>query len=304
MPNLHCVRAITLLAVLVTFLSVALTGCSKPEQEAEPVAVTSPEPAPEPEPPPETAAPVEEVYDSDNDGVADSHDSCPNTPYGEYVDATGCIVYEEMAEATAGSANYPLFSFPAPRPSISMVGLNIADYYHDATLAALVNTIKTNLAAAGYADPSYYELDGMPGVAIATKLERIHKDGAPFTQPERWEFSDLTLNFANFNILDYLKALIRARPGYYRTIVILIKPKSYALLFGESLDDEEQVTALYTAGAPQPNAAQLSGVAKDFDISFLIYEVTRKAQGETAEQTELGISVTEHFNKTALNLWQ
>jgi OOP family OmpA-OmpF porin len=41
-------------------------------------------------PPEETPAPVE--TDSDNDGVPDSRDKCPNTPAGEQVDADGCPV--------------------------------------------------------------------------------------------------------------------------------------------------------------------------------------------------------------------
>lgn len=36
--------------------------------------------------------------DSDNDGVVDADDKCPNTPAGSKVDATGCVVEEEEPE--------------------------------------------------------------------------------------------------------------------------------------------------------------------------------------------------------------
>jgi OOP family OmpA-OmpF porin len=57
-----------------------------PTPMPEPAAVAEEEPAPAPAPAPEEAAPV----DSDNDGVADSADKCPNTPAGVKVDQDGC----------------------------------------------------------------------------------------------------------------------------------------------------------------------------------------------------------------------
>lgn len=48
----------------------------------EPIIITQPAPEPEPEPDP---------IDTDQDGVYDDADRCPNTPLGERVDASGCI---------------------------------------------------------------------------------------------------------------------------------------------------------------------------------------------------------------------
>ena len=45
-----------------------------------------------PAPAPEPVKPVKKVVDSDNDGVADYLDKCPNTPAGVKVDAKGCPV--------------------------------------------------------------------------------------------------------------------------------------------------------------------------------------------------------------------
>lgn len=35
---------------------------------------------------------IQETADADNDGITDSFDSCPNTPFGSYVDYNGCVI--------------------------------------------------------------------------------------------------------------------------------------------------------------------------------------------------------------------
>lgn len=52
----------------------------------EPVPEPEPMPEPEPEPAPEPVKPA----DSDNDGIIDEQDQCPNTPVGANVDGVGC----------------------------------------------------------------------------------------------------------------------------------------------------------------------------------------------------------------------
>jgi outer membrane protein OmpA-like peptidoglycan-associated protein/outer membrane protein W len=61
-------------------------GAPKPE----PVAAPLPPPPPPPPPPPAKCA------DSDNDGVCDEADKCPNTPAGTTVDKYGCPCAQEL----------------------------------------------------------------------------------------------------------------------------------------------------------------------------------------------------------------
>ena len=49
----------------------------------------------------------EPVTDSDNDGVADSIDNCPNTPAGSTVDANGCAIIEPPTASCEGINTYP-----------------------------------------------------------------------------------------------------------------------------------------------------------------------------------------------------
>jgi len=55
-----------------------------------------------PAPAPEPVKPVKKVVDSDNDGVADNLDKCPNTPAGVSVNANGCPIDSD----NDGVANY------------------------------------------------------------------------------------------------------------------------------------------------------------------------------------------------------
>ncbi|MDX3775064.1 OmpA family protein [Chromatiaceae bacterium AAb-1] len=69
----------------------------------------APAPAPAPEPVQATVAP--QVVDSDNDGVPDNLDKCPNTPAGHQVDAQGCTVYVEKV-ASVGDVDIEIrFAF-------------------------------------------------------------------------------------------------------------------------------------------------------------------------------------------------
>ncbi|WP_146165947.1 OmpA family protein [Stenotrophobium rhamnosiphilum] len=73
-------------------VQIALGGRAAPV----PVPVEAPPPAPvaapaPPPPPPVVAAPVG-PKDSDNDGVLDGNDQCPDTPRGMKVDAKGCAI--------------------------------------------------------------------------------------------------------------------------------------------------------------------------------------------------------------------
>ncbi|GAC1310242.1 MAG: OmpA family protein [Steroidobacteraceae bacterium] len=57
------------------------------------VAAAPPPPEPTPPPPPPPPPPP---LDSDNDGVPDTIDRCPNTPAGDRVDAYGCTIKDEI----------------------------------------------------------------------------------------------------------------------------------------------------------------------------------------------------------------
>lgn len=268
---------------------IAIAGCSSSDREDIDEPITAPAPAPAPSP---------ALRDSDSDNVPDSRDNCPNTPASHKVDHRGCSLFVES------EISYPIFPSEPPRPSIRLVGLKIQDFYNETSLLGLAAKITDNLSVAGYKAPAFYRLSKTEGIAIATQIERIREDGTPFESSDRWVFNDMSMKWSNFSILEYLKALIGERAGYYRTIVILVKPKSDPLIFGDSLHTEANVKAIYTGGAAQPEADLIEVSTADMDMSFLIYEVKRSATGEEAAQVSLGVSVEEHFEKSALKLWE
>jgi OmpA-OmpF porin, OOP family len=52
-------------------------------------------------------APVVVPVDSDNDGVVDAKDKCPNTPMVDAVDANGCTLYEDRKVTTSLLVTFP-----------------------------------------------------------------------------------------------------------------------------------------------------------------------------------------------------
>jgi hypothetical protein len=274
------------LILVILICVIAIAGCSSSDKMEIGEPITAPAPAPSPA-----------LLDSDSDNVPDSLDNCPNTSASHKVDHRGCSVFVESENS------YPIFPSQPPRPSIRLVGLKIQDFYNETSLLGLAAKITDNLSVAGYKAPAFYRLSKTEGIAIATQIERIQEDGTPFESSDRWVFNDMSMKWSNFSILEYLKALVGERAGYYRTIIILVKPKSDPLIFGDSLHSEANVKAIYTGGAAQPKADLIKVSTADMDMNFLIYEVKRSATGEEAAQVSLGISVEVHFEKSALKLW-
>jgi OOP family OmpA-OmpF porin len=67
--------------------------------------------------------PVENVKDTDGDGVPDPQDRCPNTPKGSRVDQYGCLLlFEEHPAAPPPPPGAP--PGPPPRPTLILTGVN------------------------------------------------------------------------------------------------------------------------------------------------------------------------------------
>lgn len=130
-----------------------------------PVPAPAPKPAPVvvPAPKPVVAAPV----DSDNDGVFDPQDKCPNTPSGFKVDADGCPVKKTLhlhfltdsskvdATGTSEVNEFAAFLKESPAYKATIVGhtdSTASDAYNQKLSEKRANTVKSMLIEQGVAE--------------------------------------------------------------------------------------------------------------------------------------------------------
>lgn len=110
------------------FYTFGLTVLFGGEKAAAPAAVVAP--AEEPAPAPAPVAP--EPVDSDNDGVTDDLDKCPNTAAGTKVDSQGCPATEKAVVTEEGTMSFGIIYFDTAKSTIKPqsrpVLQDVADY--------------------------------------------------------------------------------------------------------------------------------------------------------------------------------
>ncbi|MGL4476043.1 MAG: OmpA family protein [Shewanella sp.] len=136
-----------------------------------------------------TPAPVAPpvVLDSDNDGVPDSSDACPDTPAGYLVDAQGCTVMAETAQELDVDAKFANNSAVLDQTSYDEVGL-LAEFMNNNP----DSTVVIKGFASNVGKPDYnMTLSQKRAEAVAQVLEekfgiaasRISAKGYGITQP-------------------------------------------------------------------------------------------------------------------------
>ena len=129
------------------------------------------------------------------------------------------------ASQKEGAAPPPLPTFFPPKATAT-VELPVKQSSGTLTLAHLSDRISKAMDEAGYEHRSYFWLDKehAPGFAIITHIEQIHADGTPVTT-RRWSF-DLP-SYEHFSIASFLKAMIKADPGNYRMIALVVSQVAF-----------------------------------------------------------------------------
>ena len=85
-------------------------------------------------------------------------------------------------------------------------------------LADVAEKIEHALGKAGYPRWSYSSVPN--GFALVSQMEQIKSDGTPSPGPARWS-TDMP-RVINLTLLEFIKALANAQPGYYRVIVFIV----------------------------------------------------------------------------------
>jgi hypothetical protein len=202
-----------------------------------------------------------------------------------------------IVEATPVPPTYLPTFFP-PKATAT-AELSIIASTENLTLSELSDRLSRALNDGGYEERSYYWLDKAhaPGFAIITHIEQIHPDGTPVTSG-RWSF-DLP-NYEHFSIASFLKAMIKADPGSYRMIALVVSK----LPFEENQESitEDQVAVL-NAG-PKFLAKTTDSevvVTEDYHCTAYIYQFERKTRNdEPVFKKSSDVSASAHLKSTPL----
>lgn len=119
----------------------------------------------------------------------------------------------------------PAFPWPPPPASAeTIIAQNWLPSGPEARLAEVADTLERALIAAKYRKYAYLSVPN--GFALVSEMEQIGSDGTPSPEPARWS-ADLP-PIDNMTLVEFIKALVNAQPGYYRVIVFIVtdQPRS------------------------------------------------------------------------------
>jgi hypothetical protein len=128
---------------------------------------------------------------------------------------------------SSSSVDVPEFPWPPPVASSTEVipTSTLKMISKSGTMKDLDAILVSALTKNGYSERSYYAVPG--GFVLVTRLEQIESNGKPMSMPARWS-AQTSLSSNHFSMIDYLRALLKAPPGYYRVIAFVVTPTPFA----------------------------------------------------------------------------
>lgn len=192
----------------------------------------------------------------------------------------------------------PTFPWPPPRASATEV---IPDHFLESkqppTLLRDVDArIRTALERNGYFDSSYYAVPS--GFALVTRLEQIEADGTSKSGAERWASKFQPVAIASLG--DYLAALFRARPGFYRAIVFITTAHEFSQSSAEVTPDDIKEWLAGGFNRLPASIGKRNFSAGRYTCTALIYEFERRWDEDTAVMRSPGLPGRVHLVKSGL----
>ena len=193
------------------------------------------------------------------------------------------LLFRPVARIEHRGPPMPQFPWPPPIPTAtlrlpdSLVAIPGRD-----SLGAVLARLRTALTRVADVDwqPSIYAID-TTGFAVVTRMEAIDADGRPKPGAERWNTPRDRLPSRISGLVDYLRALFFARPGFYRVVVFAVtdlpsQPSSDTL-------DARRAEALVRGGTDDlPASLKRFPLGPDGRCLALIYEFEKPSEGDSA----------------------
>lgn len=171
-----------------------------------------------------------------------------------------------------------------------------------ATLKNVEDDLRTALGAAGFTAIGYYCTPG--GFALATQLERIERDGRPWSGDGRWTLRGGLLGGRPPTIANIVDALISAEPGRYR--ILLFYVGAGAVRPGTGAMTAAAGRALVENGADElPPGFERRPFDAAQRVTVLVYEFLRSGDGRPARPViEGGIPAERHLARSGVLVGQ
>ena len=181
-------------------------------------------------------------------------------------------------ESAAGTPAIPAFPWPPPAPSAEHQIRNAWVSKGEHTkLSDVAEKLEVALDAASYETWRYSSVPH--GFALVTQLEQIKPDGTPRLGKERFR-ADLP-SLGDMTFVEYLKALAKAPPGYYRVIVFIVTDTPFSRVDKRPSADEAR--RWLDAGLNQlPKSMGVLPYEASYRTTALIYEFKKLSKDEPA----------------------
>ena len=175
----------------------------------------------------------------------------------------------------------PQFPWPPPPATASLRlpdGLVVAPGRD--SLGVVFDRLTAALARVDVGWWSVYAI-GTNGFAIVTRMEAIESDGRPKPGPARWNTPQDRVPPEISGLGDYFRALLFARPGFYRVIVLAVTDRPSQSL--GALISADSANRLLRGGTDQlPASMRRVRVGVDGRCLALIYEFQRPTEQDSA----------------------
>ncbi|MEL6836034.1 MAG: hypothetical protein AAFP77_23755 [Bacteroidota bacterium] len=173
------------------------------------------------------------------------------------------------------------FPFPPPSPSASYP---ISDYFStDGKLAQVDRRLRSALEANGYYEHHYFYVKN--GFALVTAIEQFdHPSGTSKSEPGRW--AERPARQENFSLLEYLSALLKANPAYYRLFVFIVTDQYVAPNPDEEVSLAVANKWLSHGAVSLPPAIGELPLGTNHQIYALVYEFIKHEDDNAVEQVE------------------
>ena len=202
--------------------------------------------------------------------------------------------------ASAPPPSMPAFPWPPPVASAeTAVPDNWLPARGAGTLADVAAALERALGAARFPKWSYSSVPD--GFALVSRIEQIRADGTPSPEPARWS-ADMP-SVASMTLLEFIRALVNAQPGYYRVIVFIVTSRPWPRT-GATPTGAEADQWLARGFNRLPESVGLLPYGPAYRTTALVYEFRKVSNGAVATLLEPSpTSAHEHMAKAGISEW-